>query len=337
VRQIRIPNLEVRTRAAAVFVLALVFGCAAVSLPVEAQQPRVYRVGVILEGGVYLQTVDGLRDGLKEGGLEEGKQLILQVHDVKGNVQAVGAAARSLEREKVDLIYAVATSVALIVKQATRSVPIVFYAGTDPVTVGLVASFRQPGGRLTGIHGQNTDLTAKRLELLKEIIPGLRRVVTFYDPENPAAQESAKLAREAARYLKVELLERPVASVEELRAGLRALQPGEADALLYVSDAMVGSQAQLIIDTARAKRLPTMLSHKTSVAKGALASVGDSYYAIGRLSAKHVQRVLLGADPGTLPVEQLDRPEVALNLKTAKALGVTIPQSVLVRADEVIQ
>jgi putative ABC transport system substrate-binding protein len=237
----------------------------------------------------------------------------------------------------VDLIFAVATSVALIVKQATRSVPIVFYAGTDPMTVGLVASFRKPGGRLTGIHGQNTDLTAKRLERLKEMIPGLHRVVTFYDPENPAAQQSVKLAREAARHLKVALLERPVASVEDLRAALRALRPGEADALLYVSDAMVGSQAQLIIDTARVKRLPTMLSHKTNVANGALASMGDSYYAIGRLSAKPVQRVLLGADPGTLPVEQLDRPEVALNLTTAKALGLTIPQSVLMRADEVIR
>jgi putative ABC transport system substrate-binding protein len=303
----------------------------------EAQQPRVYRVGVILQGGAYSETVDGLRDGLRDVGLEEGQQLFLQVHDVKGNLKAVEAAARSLEAEKVDLIYAVATSVALTVKQATRRVPIVFYAGTDPVTVGLVASFRQPGGRLTGIHGQNTDLTAKRLELLKEMIPGLRRVATFYDPDNPAAQQSVKFAREAARHLKVELLERLVASVEDLRVGLRALRPGEADGLLYVSDAMVGSQAQLIIDTARAKRLPTMLSHKTSVAKGALASVGDSYYAIGRASAKHVQRVLLGADPGTLPVEQLDRPEVALNLKTAKALGIAIPQSVLARADEVIR
>jgi putative ABC transport system substrate-binding protein len=308
-----------------------------VPLAAQAQQSRVYRVGVILQGGAYSETVDGLRDGLREVGLEEGKQFILQVHDVKGNLKAVAAAARRLEEEKVDLIYAVATSVALTVKQATRRVPIVFYAGTDPVTVGLVASFRQPGGRLTGIHGQNTDLTAKRLELLKEMLPAVRRVVTFYAPDNPAAQLSVKFAREAARSLKVELLERPVASVEELQAGLHALRPGEADALLYVSDAMVGSQAQMMIDTARARRLPTMLSHKTSVAKGALASVGDSYYAIGRASAKHVQRVLLGADPGTLPVEQLDRPEVALNLKTAKALGLTIPQSVLARADEVIQ
>jgi len=270
-------------------------------------------------------------------GLEENKQLILQVHDAKGNLKSVEAAARSLEEEKIDLIYAVTTSVALAAKRTTKNVPIVFYAGTDPVVVGLVESFRKPGGRLTGIHGQNTDLTAKRLEFLKEMIPTLRRVVTFYRPDNPAAHESVKNARDAARRLKVELMERLVASVEELREALRVLRPGEADAYIYVSDSMVGSQAELIIETARAKRLPTMFSYKTNVVMGALASVGDSYYAIGRLSAKSVQRVLLGADPGTLPVEQLDRPEFVINLKTAKTLGLTIPQSMLMRADEVIR
>jgi putative ABC transport system substrate-binding protein len=213
----------------------------------------------------------------------------------------------------------------------------VFYVGTDPVVVGLVESFRKPGGRLTGVHGQFADLTAKRLELLKEMIPGLRRVVTFYSPDNPAARRSVTIARDAARQLKVELVERPVASVEELRAGLRALRPGEADAFFFVSDAMVNSQEELIIDTARAKRLPTMLPYQGSVAKGALASYGESYYALRRLSAKHVQRVLLGADPGPLPIEQLDRVHFVINLKTAKAIGLTIPSSLLRRADQVIE
>jgi putative ABC transport system substrate-binding protein len=128
-----------------------------------------------------------------------------------------------------------------------------------------------------------------------------------------------------------------VGSVEELRTGLRALRPGEADAILYVSDAMVGSQTALMIETAQAKRLPTMLSTKGAVVMGALGSVGESYYAIGRLTAKHVHRILLGTNPGDLPVEQLDRPEFAINLKTAKVLGLTIPPAVLARADEVIE
>jgi putative ABC transport system substrate-binding protein len=145
------------------------------------------------------------------------------------------------------------------------------------------------------------------------------------------------MAREAARQLKVELVERPIASVEELRAALRALRPGEVDAIAYVADVMVTSQAELVIETARAKRLPTIFQDKESVAKGALASYGESYYTIGRRSAKHVQQVLLGANPGDLPVEQLDRLHFVINLKTAKALGLTIPQSVLARADEIIE
>jgi putative tryptophan/tyrosine transport system substrate-binding protein len=337
VRQFRDLKVESRTWRTATLALAIAFILAPVPLATGAQQPRVYRVGVLLQGGVYSQAVDGLREGLRELGLEEDKRLVLQIHDAKGNLKAVEAAARSLEEEKIDLIYAVTTSVALAAKRTTKNVPIVFYAGTDPVVVGLVESFRKPGGRLTGIHGQNTDLTAKRLEFLKEMIPGLRRVVTFYRADNPAAQESVKVARDATRRLKVVLMERLVASVEELREALRVLRPGEADAYIYVSDSMVGSQAELIIETARAKRLPTMFSYKTNVVMGALASVGDSYYGIGRLSAKSVQRVLLGADPGTLPVEQLDRPEFVINLKTAKTLGLTIPQSILMRADEVIQ
>jgi putative ABC transport system substrate-binding protein len=161
-------------------------------------------------------------------------------------------------------------------------------------------------------------------------------VLQGYRPDSPSAQESAKNARDAARQLKVELLERPVASVEELRAGLRALRPGEADAFRYVADAMVASQAELLIESARAKRLPTMFQDRWSVAKGALAAYGESYYTIGRLSAKSGQRVLLGANPGELPVEQVDRFHFVVNLKTAKALGLTIPQALLARADEVI-
>jgi len=313
----------------------LILALFALPLAVEAQQARVYRVGVVIQGGPYFSAIDGLRDGLRELGFEDGKQVILHVRDGKGDLKSVEAAARSLEGEKVDLIWAVATSVTLAAKRATKTVPIVFYAGTDPVALGLVESFSKPGGRLTGIHGQTTDLTAKRLELLKEMIPRLRRVVTFYRRENPS--QSLKIARDAARQLKLELVERPVGSVEDLRAGLRALRPGEADALLYVADVVVASQMELIIESARAKRLPTMVQERGSVAKGALAAYGESFYTIGRLSAKLVQRVLLGADPGDLPVEQVDRFYFVINLKTAKALGLTIPQSLLARADEVIE
>jgi len=330
--RLRLPTLPRRT-----FIEVMVGGLLAAPRAADAQQPRVYRVGVVLQGGPYLGAVDGLRKGLAELGLEEGKQVVLHVRDGKGDLKAVEQAAGDLEREKVDLIYSVATSVTLAVKQATKKVPIVFNTGNDPVTFGLVQSFRKPGGRLTGTFSRSTDLIGKRLELLKEMVPRLRRVVTFYNPDTPSSELRMKVARDAARQLKVELLERRVASVEELRAGMRALRAGEADAYLSGADAMVVSQTAFIIDTARAKKLPTMFTELDGVAKGGLASYGVSYYAMGRLSARYVQRILLGANPGDLPVEQVDKLDFVINLKTARALGLTIPQPLLLRADEVIQ
>ena len=303
----------------------------------QAQQAKIYRVGVILEGGPFYAVLDGLKDGLRELGFEEGKHFLLQIRDLKGVRKAADEAARSLEREKVDLIYVIATSPAIAVKRATAEVPIVFVVGSDPTVAGLVESFARPGGRVTGVHFLSSDLTAKRLEILKEILPELRRVVTFYDPSNEVALRAAKSAREAARQLKVEVVERQVASVEELRLGLKGLKADEADAYFYINDAMMASQAQSIIDTARAKKLPTMFQEPSLVAQGALVSYGVSYHEVGRLSAKYVQRVLAGTSPQNLPVEMLNRLGLAINLKTAKELGLTIPQAVLLRADKVIE
>ena len=169
----------------------------------EAGQAKVYRVGVILQGGPTYQVVDGLREGLKELGLEEGKHFLLEIRDTKGDLKAVEQVARNLERDKVDLLYTVNTSVTIAVRRLTADIPIVFFAGADPVALGLVDSFANPGGRVTGVYFRATDLTAKRLEILKEILPKLRRVVTFYDPGNPVAREASRLGREAAQQLPV--------------------------------------------------------------------------------------------------------------------------------------
>jgi putative ABC transport system substrate-binding protein len=304
----------------------------------EAQQPKVYRVGVITAGGAWYETIDGLRVGLRQLGLEEGKQFILTIRDTKGDVKAAEEAASNLEQEKVDLIYTTSTSVTIPAKRATKDIPIVFCVGADPVDLGLVESFAKPGGRLVGVYSRVTDLTAKRLEILKEIIPKLRRVVTFYDPRHPVAIESSKLAREeAARLRGVTLVERHVVSVEELQAGMRALKAGEMDAFFQVSDPMVSNQDQLIIDTAKVKRLPTMFVNHSSVIKGGLATYSVSRHEVGRVSAKYVQRILTGVNPKDLPVEGVDKIDLVINLKTAKQIGLTVPPNVLVRAQKVIR
>jgi putative ABC transport system substrate-binding protein len=303
----------------------------------EAQQNRVYRIGVVTLGGAYSESIGGLREGLAELGFEEGKQYLFHVRDLNGDLRPAEATARSLESEKVDLIFALSISVALAAKRGTKIVPIVFYGPADPVANGLVATLRNPGGRLTGITSRFTDLAAKRLQLLKEILPKLREVVAFYNPANSASQRSMKNGREAARQLNVKLRERPVASVEELRAALSALRPGEVDAFFHVADGMVNSQARMMIEIANAKKLPTMFSNRENVALGGLAGYGPSNHAMGRLAARYVHSILVGADPKDLPVEQADRLYFVINLKAAKAIGLAIPPSALLQADEVIQ
>jgi putative ABC transport system substrate-binding protein len=312
-------------------------GSAAIVQLAEAQQPKVYRVGLVLEGGPFYALINGLKDGLRDLGFAEGKQYVLEIRDLKGDRKAAEAAARSLEREKVDLIYVIANSLAIAAKRATTEIPIVFAVGSDPVATGLVESFAKPGGRLTGVHYVVGDLTAKRLEILKAILPGLLSVVMFYDPGNADAIAGAQSAREAARQLKIEILERHVASVQELRQSLIALRAQDADAYFHSNDGMVTSQAQFIFDTARTKKLPTMFAEQGLATQGALVGYGVSYFEAGRLSATYVQRILTGASPKNLAVESLSKVGLAVNLKTARELGITIPQAVLLRADEVIQ
>ncbi len=196
----------------------------------------------MIQGDAYDVGVDGLREGLKASGLEEGPRLNLLIRNARGELTAIEAAARALEREDgVDLIVAFATSVALAAKRATANVPIVFVTGSDPAALGLVDTLARPGGRLTGVHSISSDLTSKRLEILRELMPRLRRVVTFYNPGNPSAVSAMELARDAARRLGIDLIEQPVTSTEEIHERLRALSATDAEAYFFGSDAMVNS------------------------------------------------------------------------------------------------
>lgn len=302
-----------------------------------AQQAKIRRIGVLHPGGSQYETLDGLRQGLKELGLNEGKQLTLDIRDLKGDASAAEKEAAAFEKENVSLILALTTPVITKAKAATSKVPIVFCIGSDPVTGALVDSFARPGGRLTGVHYLVRDLTGKRLEILKEILPKITRVLTFYDPTNRVAAEGATLARDEAKRLGIKLIERHVRSVEELKTEAQKLKAGEADAFLFTPDPMVGSQSQLIIEVAQARKLPTMFQEQSLVVNGALAAYGQNYREIGRVSAKYVQQVLNGANPRDMKIETVDSVELAVNLQTAKQLGVTIPPQILARAKRVIR
>jgi len=302
-----------------------------------AETTGLRRIGVLYQGGPYEPSIDGLREGLRAAGLEEGRDIALLLRNVRGDVTAAEAAARALERdEKAEVIVAIGTTTARAAKRATVKVPIVFAGGTDPVAAGLVESIAKPGGRLTGFYFLSVDLTAKRLEILREIVPRLRRIMTFYDPSTPGALTSFAAAREAAGKLDIEVVAQQVTSPEELRDRLRTLT-GEAEAFFFIADFLVTVHTPLVIEAANALRLPTMATQLDLVRMGALAGYGPDFREYGRRPASYVARILAGSLPRDLPVEAANRPGLAINLKTAKAIGLDIPPLLLTRADEVIE
>ena len=306
--------------------------------PAHAQSAKLQRIGVIHGGGYSQGFFDGLRAGLKEFGLAEGKHFVFHVRDMRGTSRDVEAAAKELEGEQIDLLVTFTTSVTVRAKRATRNVPIVFYAGSDPVRMGLVKSFADPGDRLTGVHNLSTALVPKRVEVLRRVLPKARRVVAFYDNEpEKGTGESVKLARESASKLGMELMERRFGSRGELMAQVAALRPGDADALLTVGDPLVTNALVPIIRLARDRKLPVIAHELHVVESGALAAYGADYFDLGRAVAKPARQVLAGTPPRNIPVEIYDRVQLALNLRIAKELGITVPDAVILRADKVIR
>ncbi len=309
---------------------------AAFAAPVFGQG-RAPRIGAILFSHENAPTLDGLRAGLKELGVIEGRDYVLDVVDAAADRRTVEEAARRFEREKVALLFATPTSGAVPAVRATKEVPVFFTVGTDPLAAGLAQSHAKPGGRATGILYLTGDLTGKRLELLKDLLPKMHRVLTVYNPDNPPAQASVRVGREAAKKLGVELIERHARSVAEVRALIAALKPGEADAYVQVADALFSSQFEHMIPVAKKIRMPMMVYDQTVVERGALMSYGVDIRAVGRQAAKNVQRLLAGAKPAELPVETVSQLSFAFNRRTAREMGLSVPQAMLLRADRVIE
>jgi putative tryptophan/tyrosine transport system substrate-binding protein len=316
------------------------FGQAAIVLPlgVEAQHgEKIPRVGVIMQGGQHHAGISGLRRGLSALGLEEGRLITIVVRDTKGDLNAAGSAAAELERDGVAILVSFGTSPTLATKRATSTVPMVYVGGIDPVAGGLAESVAKPGGRITGVWHPVADLTGKRLEIFKQLVPTLQRAVTFYNPTIPAVVQSVVTTRDAARLLGIELIERQVTSPEEVRQQADALETAIADGFFFIGDTTIGGQDQVIIDAANRKRMPTMASDGDRVVRGALAAYGTDFHELGRLTARFVSLILAGARPGDLPIEIISRPTLKINLKTAKAIGLEVPPAILTRADEVIE
>jgi putative ABC transport system substrate-binding protein len=303
---------------------------------VEAQRARPIKIGALTESWGATPGIIGLRDGLQELGYRENEDFVIGVRFTQGKVEDLPAAARDLVQRGVDVIVTgEGGNTARAAQMATQQIPIVFIGGNDPVGTGLVKSFAAPGGNVTGIADLDADLGPKRLELFRELVAGLKRVLIVYDATNPAAIAQATAGRDAARNLGLTLIERPVRTEAAARAVIAAARKHEVDGILAPRFLSLNIPGFVL---AAHKTLPTMFQGgEFFVQRGGLASYSANDGQSGRQAARLVDKILRGARPAELPVEQPTKFDLLINVSTAKGLGLTIPQSMLLRADRLIQ
>jgi putative ABC transport system substrate-binding protein len=313
-------------------------GFLAVPLVAQGQPPgRVPRVGVMVGGAPTFLA--GFRQGLRELGYTEGHSILIESRSAEGALDRSSQLVGELLRLNVDVLVVGGTVATRAAMAQTRTVPIVFASVGDPVGSGLVTSLARPGGNVTGLSNRASDLSGKQLELLKAAVPQVSRVTVLHNPVTraaamPAAQDET---REAARALAVELQVLEVRQPKDLASAFSKLTVWRAGAVLALSDPVFGSELAQFAKLALQHRLPAMYGRREFVEAGGLLAYGPNFSDIYRRAATYVDRILKGTKPADLPVEQPTKFELVINLKTAKALGLTIPPSVLARADEVIQ
>ena len=302
-----------------------------------AERGRPMRIGVLSQSWGPTPHVVGLRDGLLELGYREDEDFVLGVRFTQGSLAALPAAAQQLIQHGVDIIYTHNGNTARAAQQATTRIPIVFANVEDPVGTGLIQSFARPGGNITGVTSLDLELGPKRLQIFQELIPHLKRVLFLYDPTDADSVGAAKVYREAARQLGIVMVAQPVRTEAEARLSLAAVRQNEVDGILAPRCCTL-DLAGHALETASQQRIPIMFNSATFwVERGALASYGPDAYASGRQAARLVHKILNGVDPAELPVEVNSKIEFVINLKVAKAMGLTIAPEVLFQADRIIR
>ena len=324
----------------AVLILLLALAVLVVPPAAEAQEARkTARIGVLNPNSLSARAepLEAFRQGLRNLGYVEGQNIVIDYRGADGRFEQLPDLAAELVRIKVDVIVALTAVAAQAAKQATTTIPIVMVGVGDPVEARLVANLSRPGGNITGSSSLAGELSAKRLELLKEVVPGLARVAALWNAGNPMKAADWREAQVAARTLRVSLQSREVRGPGDFESVFAAMTKDRPDALLTLGDPLLLQQRGRIVEFAARNRLPAMYEHRVYTDAGGLIAYGPNFRELYRRAATYVDKILKGAKPGDLPVEQPTKFELVINLKTAKALGLTIPQSVLLRADEVIQ
>jgi putative ABC transport system substrate-binding protein len=320
--------------------IKVVVGSAAVSLqvPARAQQTeKLPTIGILASSSAtWSRWLGAFVQRLRELGWIENRTVTIDYRWTEGHNERYAELATELVRRKVDVILPLGTPAIIAAKRATSVVPIVFPLATDPVGDGLVASLARPGGNITGLSNQQADLAGKRLEILRDIIPGLRQVAVLANANNRTATLSVDEVQLAARKLGLEIVVIDIKRGDDVAAAIESLK-GRAQALYIVGDPLIADNQIQINTLALAARLPTMHNSRAYVDTGGFASYGPDYSALFRHAGDYVDKVLRGAKPADLPVEEPTKIELVVNLKTAKGLALTIPEPFLLRADEVIE
>jgi len=316
-------------------------GALAAPLAAGAQQAgKVYRVGILTNKAsdpAEARLWQAFRSGLRERGWVEGQNILIEFRAAEGNTARLPELAADLVRLKVDLIVARASIWVQPAKEATSSIPIVFLAHADPVGTGHVASLARPGGNITGLAVLMTDLAPKGLELLISAVPVATRIAVLWSPDTPSHTPALKAVKEAGRTLRVHLQPVGVRTAAELEGAFAAMARARAQAVLVLIGPIFFAERQRVAELAIKHRLPTMSTLKEVTEAGGLMTYGPNQEDLYRRGAIYVDKILKGAKPADLPVEQATKFELVINLKTAKTIGLTIPQSVLARADQIIE
>jgi putative tryptophan/tyrosine transport system substrate-binding protein len=319
-------------------ILALSTMLFALCFSAEAQQPaKLAKIGVLRGQPVSASTHELLLRGFRERGYVEGKNIAFETQSAEGKLDRYAALADELVRLKVDVLVASSTSAALAAKNATKTIPIVFLNVSDPVASGLVDSLARPGGNITGIASIDSVLAGKRLELLKETIPKLSRVAVLWNPQDRGSTQQWNESQLAARELGLQLNSMEVSNPDKLDGAFKEAVKTLSAALAVTQHPLAASNRKRIVDLATKTRLPAIYARGDYVISGGLMSYGRDETEPYRRVAALVDRILKGAKPADLPVEQPTKFELMINLKTAKALGLTIPPVVMMRAEKVIK
>jgi putative ABC transport system substrate-binding protein len=323
-----------------IITLALCAMLFALCFPADAQQPtKGPRIGYVfnLSSTAAAARSEAFRQGLRELGYVEGKNIVIEWRYAEGKLDRIAALAAELVRLKVDIIVTSGPSVTRAAKEATVTIPIVMTFDSDPVGDGFVASLARPGGNITGLSSLAPELSGKRLEILREVVPKLSRLVVLWTSTAPGPAQMLREVELAAKALKLQVQYLDVLDSKDIETAFRAASKGRADALLTLAGGILSSQRAQFVELAVKNRLPAIYHQNLFVEAGGLMFYGVNVLDLDRRAATYVDKILIGAKPADLPVEQPTRFELIINLKAAKQIGLTIPPNVLVRADRIVQ